>query len=852
MTARERWTRSSWAREVLARAIEKIGAAPHGERHKAVYIAAACVGPYVASGVLPRAEAERRIEEAASAAGMDGRGKEVRRTIRDGLLKGETQETWYPSGIDAPAPDVRPPPPRRRGLPAPLRLVEAAEQLPVAQMPDRPFRVAFYARVTDTRAEVDHLTWPEVGAVLRSPVAEELNRRTNPLWAFHALEGDDRGQVVEVVDGQERRRSPAVLGVDALHFDYDDEARFSREFVAQTYAGLAWLAHTSGHHGIEKGDKGAGPRGRVIVPLSRTVSGDEWDELAEALLAAGLGLIGEAEIRSPLRSYYLPLESERYEWWEAPPGGGALDVDELLRRHRSAFDPPAEAEEEDARPTIEVGVDAGANFRAAVAAVSRNPAVYQRLGELVRIVDDGLIRPISAAAMAPVLSDSAHFVRVKVLEDGTEEVRPCPPPRDLCAAMAAGGEYPGVRPLAGVVRSPMVLFDGEIILEPGYHEGTGYVYRPRGAPPTVPEAPTREDALAALGRLREVVVDFPFASAADFSSWLALVLTLVVRDAIKGPTPLFVTTANQPRTGKTRLVQLAGIIAKGSITPAQAYPHEEDEQRKRIEAAIFGGTEIVLWDNLRGSIGGEALEGVLTAPVYAGRVLGRSETQEVAVRTVWTATGNGASYAGDTAKRSLPIRLLCPDLDPEQRTFRVPDLLGAVDARRVELLGDVLTIVRAYYRAGAPVVDMPTWGSFESWSRVVRQIIVWLGLEDPWEARVAVEGQDTSADAHDVLVGAIVGLVGQGTPWTVGRIAEAVDGAAPGEWWPGSEYTVGEVQDALAGLRAWDFRARAVNRLQLAHRLRELADRPARCGRRWTRWGADRGGRGRTAWAVVR
>lgn len=837
-------TKREWAVEALRRAVDNVRNTGPGERNHALFKVTAGLSGYVADGQLTEAEVWDALGEAAAAAGL--KRAEIKGTLMSGMTRDPADKAWYPKGVTGEGQDYTPLPPRRRS-PA-LRLADPPGGLPVAPMPDRPLRVAFYSRVTDTRAEVDHLPWSQVAAILAQPVTEPLNRRLNPLWAFHSLEGDDRGQVVEVVDGQERRRSPAVLGVDGLLMDYDDEARFSRDFVAATYAGLAWLAHTSGHHQVEKGDKGAGPRGRVILPLSRPVTGEEWGELAEALLAAGLGAIGEAEIRSPLRAYYLPLESDRYEWWEAAPGGGALDVDELLRRHRTLVE--VEAEPEDPRPTIEVGVDAGANFRAAVAAVSRNPTVYQRHGELVRIVDDGLIRPISAAAMAPVLSDSAHFVRVKIAEDGTEEVRPCPPPRDLCAAVAAGGEYPGMRPLAGVVRAPMVLPGGEIILEPGYHPGTGYVYRPRGAPPTVPEAPTREDALAALGRLREVVVDFPFASTADFSSWLALVLTLVVRDAIKGPTPLFVATANQPRTGKTRLVQLAGIIAKGSITPAQAYPHEEDEQRKRIEAAIFGGTELVLFDNLRGSIGGEALEGVLTAPVYAGRVLGKSETQEVPVRTVWAATGNGASYAGDTAKRSLPIRLLCPDRDPEQRTFREADLLGAVDARRVELLGDVLTIIRAYYRAGAPVVDMPTWGSFEAWSRVVRQIIVWLGLADPWEARVAVEGQDTSSDAHDVLVAALAGHIGVGHPWTVGRVAMALDDRAPDEFLHGSDYTVGEVQDALAALRAWDVRARAVNRLQLAHRLRELADRPARCGRRWTRGTAAKGGR--SSWVVVR
>ena len=32
-------------------------------------------------------------------------------------------------------------------------------------------------------------------------------------------------------------------------------------------------------------------------------------------------------------------------------------------------------------------------------------------------------------------------------------------------------------------------------------------------------------------------------------------------------------------------------------------------------------------------------------------------------------------------------------------------------------------------------MDIPAWGSFEEWSRIVRHVVVWCGLPDPADTR---------------------------------------------------------------------------------------------------------------------
>src|SRR4029077_8946120 len=74
--------------------------------------------------------------------------------------------------------------------------------------------------------------------------------------------------------------------------------------------------------------------------------------------------------------------------------------------------------------------------------------------------------------------------------------------------------------------------------------------------------------------------------------------------------------------------------------------------------------------------------------------------------------------------------------NPETREdFRNRDLLRWVRQERPRLLAAALTILTAYCKAGRPDQRLKTWGSFEGWSGLVRQAIVWAGLPDPGETR---------------------------------------------------------------------------------------------------------------------
>ena len=69
-----------------------------------------------------------------------------------------------------------------------------------------------------------------------------------------------------------------------------------------------------------------------------------------------------------------------------------------------------------------------------------------------------------------------------------------------------------------------------------------------------------------------------------------------------------------------------------------------------------------------------------------------------------------------------------------------PSLIGDLRLGRDEPRR-FLTLCRAWFVAGRPTIDLPSWGSFEGWSNVVRQLLVWAGLPDPAATRHSVREQ---------------------------------------------------------------------------------------------------------------
>jgi putative DNA primase/helicase len=128
-------------------------------------------------------------------------------------------------------------------------------------------------------------------------------------------------------------------------------------------------------------------------------------------------------------------------------------------------------------------------------------------------------------------------------------------------------------------------------------------------------------------------------------------------------------------------------------------------------------------------LSGDLLAQSVTQEAVMLRLLGHSITVETPTNAMLFATGNNLRIVGDLTRRCLVARLDPACEHPELRTFD-RDALAYAAARRADIVWAALTIMKAYLVAGRPGT-LPPLGSFETWSRLVREAIVWAGGQDP-------------------------------------------------------------------------------------------------------------------------
>jgi phage/plasmid primase-like uncharacterized protein len=415
---------------------------------------------------------------------------------------------------------------------------------------------------------------------------------------------------------------------------------------------------------------------------------------------------------------------------------------------------------------ITVGPDESRVIDEAIAALATRANVYQRGGCLVHVVEGtdaprGIARPKESPRIALMrfarirehLADAATWWK----QTGDDERERIHPPDWTIKAIDARGQWAAeIQRLEAVVESPVLRADGTILQDEGYDPHTGIVFRPQVAFPRIAERPTKADAIRAGQMLLEVVEDFPFGSDAHRAAWLASVSTPLARYAYYGPSPLFLIDANVRGSGKSLLTDATSIITTGRAMARMSLPRDDDETRKRITALAVAGEPLILIDNLpAGGFGSPSLDAALTATSWSDRILGQSAmASNIPLYATWYATGNNVILVGDTARRVVHIRLESPEENPEERAdFHHSDLLAWVHQERPKLTAAAVTILAAYCAAGRPDMRLMPWGSFEAWSALVRQAIVWAGLPDPGSTRTELTSQaDREAVALRQLV----------------------------------------------------------------------------------------------------
>jgi hypothetical protein len=426
--------------------------------------------------------------------------------------------------------------------------------------------------------------------------------------------------------------------------------------------------------------------------------------------------------------------------------------------------PRAEVESEKPRILLTPGhqpeiVDTAERVLVAHAAELR---IFQRAGEVVRVVcldreidRSGIRRPAGTVQLAPVLPLNLQETLDRLIAwlrpDPQAGDRPADCPARVAATyLARIGDWK-LPALVGVVEAPIVRPDGSILSTPGYDPTTGLFLQVDGEWPAVPDAPTRDDALAALRELLEPFAEFPFVDEPAGAVFVAAILTALQRRLLESA-PLFAFDAPTQRSGKSLLAESLGILTTGRRPAAVGVPREGDEFRKAITSALRENQAHVNLDNVTRPLDSPDLARAITQSEYSDRLLGVNRMLRLPTNILWTATGNNLTFHGDLPSRALVSRI-DPQMErPEERRFTIADLPSHLREHRKRLVAAALTILRAYHVAGRPRQSVRPWGGFDQWSREIREALLWLGLADPCTTREQIISSDPERElAAEVL-----------------------------------------------------------------------------------------------------
>lgn len=361
-------------------------------------------------------------------------------------------------------------------------------------------------------------------------------------------------------------------------------------------------------------------------------------------------------------------------------------------------------------------------------------------GEVVQSLELNRLTPL---ALAADLNELADFVRVKPAKAGSFQTvrQDCPP--DLARVFMDRPERwldAGLPFVDRICETPIVL-DSRIYSAAGFcSEAGAWIHCPPDL--QLHEPLNRQNALAALTRVREWLSEFPFENPIDESVALAALLTAAMRASLPCA-PGFVIDKPDYGAGASTLCKLVHIVLTGRKPAVLSVDRGEEELSKAIDAAQMAGASALVLDNVPSGekLRSLAVTQVLSEPFRKPRVLGASRTVTVACTQLVLVTGVNVGVADDLVRRFLRCRI-DPHCDrPQERTFFRPALLEEAEARRAEILSDLYTVIVTYQQVGVTARTNALAG-FEEWASKCAAPLVWLGMPDPVISSSALQAED--------------------------------------------------------------------------------------------------------------
>ncbi|MFC1706976.1 hypothetical protein ACFL59_09180 [Planctomycetota bacterium] len=370
----------------------------------------------------------------------------------------------------------------------------------------------------------------------------------------------------------------------------------------------------------------------------------------------------------------------------------------------------------------------------------RDVDLYVRSGRLVaaRFDRNGELaaKPLSKEEARILLATHLYWLRLG--NDAALLHQDTPPATTITDFLSAARDFQFPR-IRAALATPTLAPDTWLPLHvPDYYPESQFLLmqRPGETFLPIPLDPTRDEVERSVQRVRSVFGGYKFPHESSLSAVFAAALTILVRHSIPGPIPMFLVQAATMGVGKTLLVRAIVMLATGAEVIVDTKRSRREQDQRLVKILIVEDRPAALIDNVLTKLLSDIFPAVVTA-----RRLPDGE-----LRTVIFFTGQNLQIAECYLRRVISITIDPGCLRPELRDyFEHPDeeLLRHILEHRMELVRDLLTILRGYVAAGRPLQPgLKPWGSFRGWE-VIRHALVWGGLADP------LDGQLSDRAVHD-------------------------------------------------------------------------------------------------------
>ena len=334
---------------------------------------------------------------------------------------------------------------------------------------------------------------------------------------------------------------------------------------------------------------------------------------------------------------------------------------------------------------------------------------------------------------------------------------------------------------------PLINEAGDMTLTlPGYHQDSHSYTFPSNTPTTEPLPIDHKDLPSSQGfyddtisleiavtYLYKLYSEFPFAdwtesftpdyfnsdqkirTSRSFACQIAAAISLFAGGCVPHQASRmgFLYNANSQRSGKTLLAKMVISTIFGTFKTQSWRPNDE-EMQKLLDSETLAASNYICFDNIRGLLASQPLEGFMTTPTWTGRILGKSEMFEAENNATIFATGNNLNIGTDVMQRFLTIDLNIEEANVQDRQVKniIDDVWLSHPQNRHRILSALWSLVRYWNKAGRPKASGKPYLGFEQWGNTIGGIVEHAGLGNILERPTLTNAGDTESSDMNELV----------------------------------------------------------------------------------------------------